>query len=851
MPKRILYTLLFLAISLCIESGDMILQWLYSTRIYGLVYSGGEVVANGMFSNLIFLVLAVLCFCKSFRWMLRKKASFARPFLWATAFSLVIHCDDSRYAYTILPCISYKEIWSMMLIAFLALDVVKLIRTRLNGGETIDDKFEEHPSRGNLLHVDETNVEDLLGRKKEASVLASYILDNISATNTIGVAVTGEWGAGKTVFLNYLHEAFCSNGITPIIFDPWTDNSKDIQSDFFNLLSREMKKDNDFELTSAFDNYLVSLKITTASNWFSFILMTTKHFFAPKSISLSERRAHLQEAMRKMKKPIVVFIDDCDRLYSEPLKETFSLIRTTADLPNLVIVTAYDSVRVDKLLEEDGGKYFLKKMFNLTHSLPKLSEQVARDFLTENIIKIHKFPVVGISELMFNHIQVTRYLATLRDCKSYLNMVQEDFIPYKTIADSNAVLWGKWLLLELLKYTDRYTYQRMKETPLSLFEIKKEREIVDEAYVLKKNIELSDETASLVNAIMSDAIKTYIFDIRVPEMYPLYFSASQQSAFLTRKFFNEYIDTPLDDRISALADLQKRPYSNIKQLISEHIYTNINDCSALSLLIDMLEAYVENMQMRKLNDMTHSMAYLKYVKALDAHPYLGALADRIIDYELDVEVPDNIVHESASEYIETTSHSYAVLAVMADVMKNKDVEAYAGVDVFFIEKLRTVASEANVNYEDIGWICGNCVAPNLYDKFLKEFLDNHFLDLLPMTLTFNHSDDEPYVVARHDGLKALFDTYDNYKQFIARWQKEQRFDIDILKQHYELVFYTGILNEHNAMRFSQHLYPALKPYDKLTLYRAPFSSVRIKKAFWQNTSRIKQENDFYFAMDAN
>ena len=100
MPKRILYTLLFLAISLCIESGDMILQWLYSTRIYGLVYSGGEVVANGMFSNLIFLVLAVLCFCKSFRWMLRKKPSFARPFLWATAFSLVIHCDDSRYAYT-------------------------------------------------------------------------------------------------------------------------------------------------------------------------------------------------------------------------------------------------------------------------------------------------------------------------------------------------------------------------------------------------------------------------------------------------------------------------------------------------------------------------------------------------------------------------------------------------------------------------------------------------------------------------------------------------------------------------------------------------------------------------------
>ena len=851
MSKCTLFTLLFLTTCLCIESGDMILQWLYSTRIYGLVYSVGEIVANGMISNLSFLILAVLCFCKSFCWMLRKKASCVRPFFWATVFSLVIHCDDSCYAYTILPCISYKEIWSMMLIAFLALDIVKLAKTILNGEETTDDKLENHPNRGNLLHVDETDVEDLLGRKKEASILASYILNNISATNTIGVAVTGEWGAGKTVFLNYLQEAFCSSGITPIRFDPWTDNSNDIQSDFFNLLSREIKKNNDLELTSAFDNYLASLKITTASNWFSLILMTAKHFIASKPLSLSEHRTHLKEAMRKIKKPMVVFIDDCDRLYCEPLKETFSLIRTTADLPNLVIVAAYDSVRVDKLLEKDGGMYFLKKMFNLTHSLPKLSEQVARNFLTENIIKIHKSPVIGMAELIFNHIQVTRYLATLRDCKSYLNMVQEDFIPYKTVADSNVLLWGKWLLLELLKYTDRYTYQRMKETPQNLFEIKKEREIVDEAYVLKKDIVLSDDTACLVNTIMSDAIKTYIFDIRIPEMYSSYFSASQQSCFLTRKFFNECVDTPLDNRISTLSNLLKGNNTNIKQLVSEQIYNHIDDNSALGLLIDMLEAYVENMRGQKLNDLTRSMAYLKYVKALDMHPYLGALADRIIDYKLDIDVPGNAAHESASRYIETTPHSYAILAVMADVMKHKDVEAYAGVDDLFIEKLRAVASEANVNYEDIGWICGDCVAPNLYDKFLKEFLDNHFLDVLPMTLTFNHSDDALYVVARHDGLKALFDTYDNYKQFIARWHKEQRFDINILKQHYELVFYTGILSERNAMRFSQHLYPALKPYDKSTLYRAPFSSVQIKKAFWQNASRIKQENDFYFAMDAN
>lgn len=850
MLKYICYILPFFAVCLCIDSGDNILEWLFSTKIYSLVYAMGKVVANGMLSNIVFLVIAVLCFCKLFHWLSCKNASLTRPFLWAAIFLLIIQCDDCRYADTILPNVSYKDVWSVMLIAFFVLDVINLLRTALRKINTTNANEVEHP-REKLLHVDEADVEDLLGRKKDASVLASYIVNNISQTNTIGVAVTGEWGAGKTVFLNYLRKAFSKEEITPISFDPWTDQSTDVQTDFFNLLSNEIRKDGDFELTSALDNYMVSLKITTANNWFSLILMTAKHFFSPRVNSLVERKAQLREVMSKRKKPIVVFIDDCDRLYSEPLKETFSLIRTTADLPNLVIVVAYDSVRVDKLLEKDGGKYFLKKMFNLTHSLPKLPEQVARTFLTDNIIKIHKFPVVGITEILFDHIQVTRNLATLRDCKSYLNMVQEDFIPYKTLTDNEALLWGKWLLLELLKFTDRYTYQRMRENPQSLFEVKKEREIVDEAYVLRENVGLSDDSTCLVNAIMSDAIKTYMYDIRVPEMYPLYFSADLPKSFIAKNFYLEHINMPIDNRISALANLLKKSDTNIKQLVTEHIYSNIDDCSALSLLVDMLEAYVENMRGVTLGEMTSSMAYRKYVKVLGMHPYLGALADRIIDYEIDIEGTNNKVHESASKYIESTSHSYAVLAVMANIMKHKDVEAYAGVDEFFFDKLHAVASEPNVNYEDIGWICGDCVAPNLYDKFLVRFLDNHFLDLLPMTLTFNHSDDEPYVVARHDGLKALFDTYDNYKRFIARWQKEQRFDKDILKQHYDLVFYTGILSERNAIRFSQDLYPALKPYDKFALYRAPFSSVRIKKPFWENTSRIKYENDFFFAMDAN
>ena len=118
-----------LAACMCIESSDTILEWLYSTKIYGALYIIGEIIAEGTLTNILFLIFAVLCFCASYRWLYFKKASWIRLAFWVAIFSLVVHCDDYLFADFFLPYFSYKHIWSLMLVILFGLDALKLLKS--------------------------------------------------------------------------------------------------------------------------------------------------------------------------------------------------------------------------------------------------------------------------------------------------------------------------------------------------------------------------------------------------------------------------------------------------------------------------------------------------------------------------------------------------------------------------------------------------------------------------------------------------------------------------------------------------------------------------------------------------
>jgi predicted KAP-like P-loop ATPase len=90
------------------------------------------------------------------------------------------------------------------------------------------------------------------------------------------------------------------------------------------------------------------------------------------------RRAAVDKALAKLEKPIVVVLDDIDRLSTSEIRDVFKLVRLTASFPNIVYIVAFDRERVEEALSEQGvpGRAYLEKILQVAVDLPVVPFQV-------------------------------------------------------------------------------------------------------------------------------------------------------------------------------------------------------------------------------------------------------------------------------------------------------------------------------------------------------------------------------------------------------------------------------------------------------------------------------------------
>lgn len=225
--------------------------------------------------------------------------------------------------------------------------------------------------------------DDTLGRTAEAKSFARQVLA-IDMTEGVVVGVLGAWGSGKTSFVNLARKDFAQADVPILDFNPWMfSGTQQLVEHFFDELTAQLNiRPGLAKIGKALDDY---------SDVFTGVArVATKGlgiFLQRKKTGISQNRDSVKKILAKLDKPIVVVLDDIDRLLVSEIRDMFMLIRLIANFPNIVYIVAFDRTRVEKALSEQGmpGRHYLEKILQVVIDLPVIPDRVLHQQISSEI----------------------------------------------------------------------------------------------------------------------------------------------------------------------------------------------------------------------------------------------------------------------------------------------------------------------------------------------------------------------------------------------------------------------------------------------------------------------------------
>jgi predicted KAP-like P-loop ATPase len=308
--------------------------------------------------------------------------------------------------------------------------------------------------------------EDLLGRGGFAVALANAFIQ-WRGEDSLVVALYGPWGSGKSSLKNMVLEMIRRHEGRPAIieFNPWAWSGRDgLFSAFFDEVGITIGKESDSKeakkLASRWRKYgarlsfagtaiaaikhgtqvlgipmvpLVLGGVASAAQQASELAegAAKVHEADSEDEPLDDLKRSLSEALRGLKNPMLVVMDDVDRLTKEEIRLLFQLIKVNADFPNVVYFLLFDRQVIEKALDGQAGtsgRDYMEKIVQAGFDLPKhdqtdldamlcqglnrlLSFQAAeRTFDVDRWAKLHQF---GLRRLLGTPRDVNRFLSSL------------------------------------------------------------------------------------------------------------------------------------------------------------------------------------------------------------------------------------------------------------------------------------------------------------------------------------------------------------------------------------------------------------------------------------------------------
>jgi hypothetical protein len=228
--------------------------------------------------------------------------------------------------------------------------------------------------------------DDALGRTKPAQSFAEQVL-TLDSTEGVVVGVLGPWGSGKTSFINLARQRLKDAGVAVLEFNPWMFSGADqLVQAFFVELSAQLKLRRDLaEIGKLVEDYGEAFSglawLPLAGPWIERGRAASKllaKLLQRKKEGVRGRQLKVRDALSKLPNPIVVILDDIDRLTTPEIRDVFKLVRLTANFPQVIYLLAFDRIRVEQALGEQGipGRDYLEKILQIGIDLPAVPAEV-------------------------------------------------------------------------------------------------------------------------------------------------------------------------------------------------------------------------------------------------------------------------------------------------------------------------------------------------------------------------------------------------------------------------------------------------------------------------------------------